>query len=69
MRTTKISRKLILNKQTISNLKDDEMGKLNGGVVTGRTECRTACATYCVACSEISWCAQCMTDEVSACIC
>lgn len=68
MRTTKINRKLILNKQTISNLKDDEMSNLNGGA-TGLTVCKSVCVTNCRTCSYISFCIQCATDEVSACIC
>lgn len=67
MKTKKINRKLILNKHTISNLKDDEMNKLNGGVATGLTVCRTICITNCRPCTIVSWCYQCITDEVSAC--
>jgi natural product precursor len=67
MRTKKITRKLSLNKETISNLKDEEMTRLNGGATVALTVCRTVCITNCRPCTVISWCYQCMTDEASAC--
>ncbi|MDQ1354756.1 MAG: hypothetical protein QG657_5065 [Acidobacteriota bacterium] len=70
MRTKKITRKLSLNKQTISNLKDDEMSNLNGGIETYvLTVCRTVCISNCRTCTAVSFCYQCMTDEFSICIC
>jgi len=68
MRTKKITRKLTLNKQTISNLKDDEMTKLKGGATVALTECRTVCITNCRPCTIVSWCYQCITDEYASCL-
>ncbi|MCU0290004.1 MAG: class I lanthipeptide [Acidobacteria bacterium] len=67
MKTKKIDKKLILNKNTISNLGNEEMNRLKGGE-TLRTECFTACATGCYACSEITFCSHCMTDEYTICV-
>ncbi|HLP59476.1 MAG TPA: class I lanthipeptide [Candidatus Deferrimicrobium sp.] len=49
MKAKKLEKKLILNKQTISNLKDGEMNKLKGGV-TLRTDCKTVCISDCFTC-------------------
>ncbi|HLP47939.1 MAG TPA: class I lanthipeptide [Candidatus Kapabacteria bacterium] len=68
MKTKKINKKLILNKETISNLKNDEMNRLKGGETIEFTICRTKCVTGCKACTEISGCIQCVTDEYYTCM-
>lgn len=53
----KMTKKLILNKQTISDLKDDEMNKLKGGA-TLRTDCKTICMSDCLTCF-VTLCIEC----------
>jgi len=52
MKTKKIfDKKLELKKNTVANLNEVELRKIYGGV--SLTECRTECATACIACHTL----------------
>jgi hypothetical protein len=42
MKTKKLSKKLALNKKTVANLENNEMGVVYGGCVAGTTSCPTS---------------------------
>jgi hypothetical protein len=47
MKTKKLGKKLVLNKETISNLKIDELKKLAGGDIPITTTRRLSCIIVC----------------------
>ena len=55
MKHKKINKKLVLNKNTISNLDSNGMNKVYGGdpVTYEYTVCFTGCATGCIQCPTI----------------
>jgi len=46
-----LAKKLVLNKDTVANLNTVELRGIYGGV--SLTECRTECATRCIACHTL----------------
>ena len=71
MKTKKLTKKLVLNKETVTNLNNREMGVLQGGAKTDIT-CMTICDTD-FSCADTN-CLNCRpsfyyTDCYSQCIC
>ena len=61
MKTKKFNKKLVLNKQTVADLRSGAMEAVRGGVITGRTDCRTECVTDCIACPSMIQSCYCYT--------
>jgi natural product precursor len=59
MKTKIFTKKLNLNKQTISNLKSDEMTKINGGGT------RVTCTI--MTCGHVTLCEACSSDPPTVC--
>ena len=65
MKKIKIEGKLKLNKETISNLSDEQMRQLNGGAAqTTLTFCNAACSDHC---SESQICCFLSTNDSCPC--
>jgi hypothetical protein len=70
MKTKNLGNRLVLNKKTIVNLNNGQLGNVKGGILTLNTYVTvcTCIQTRCTCPTQIQTCT-CETDEISQCVC
>ncbi len=59
MKTKKLEKKLLLSKETISNLNAGEMNRVLGGETLDELTCISKCATDCLCPTYVTRCTEC----------